>query len=371
MGSTSTGNGASGKVLLTGATGHLGANLLRRLLDDGHEVRVLLRRASDNGSVEGLGAERAYGDLRDRAAVDAAVKGCRRVYHVAAKVSTLDGDGAHKREVYECNVVGTRHVMESCLRHGVEKAVVTSSFSAVGYDPGAPSRPSDEEMRYYPFDRALPYECSKAFAEMEVLRAVSRGLDACIATSCAVVGPHDYKPSRMGRALCDFANGKLRAYIDGGFEFVSAHDIVEGHLLAMARGRRGDKYIIATEFMTLPEIMSIWAEITGRPKPRVKLPASLMLAVAEVASPLLTRLAPDFPQRFTPGAVRILRLRRHADTSKARRELGFRPTSLRDAWQQAYDFFVRRGAIRGSGPRRAGQAGGAPITAEGPRAAAS
>lgn len=352
MGSVGTANRSSGKVLLTGASGHLGANLVRRLLDDGNEVRVLLRRGSDNAAVDGLEVERVWGDLRDPGAVDAAVKGCRRVYHAAAKVSTIMGDAQHKREVYDCNVGGTRHIVESSLRHGVDKVVVTGSFSAVGYDHHDPSRPSDEEMRYYPFEHVMPYEASKTFVEMEVLKGVARGLDACVATSCAIIGPHDYKPSRMGRALCDFANGKLHAYIDGGFEFVSARDIVEGHVLAMERGKKGEKYIIATEFTTLPEIMGVWEEITGRPKPKLKLPPPLMLAFAELASPLLTRFAPDFPQRLTPGAVRILQLRRRADTSKARKELGFQPSRMRDAWEDAYDFFARRGAIQAPNPQR-------------------
>ncbi|PSM30733.1 hypothetical protein BVG81_009005 [Haliangium sp. UPWRP_2] len=173
-----------------------------------------------------------------------------------------------------------------------------------------------------------------------------------VATSCAILGPHDYKPSRMGRALCDFANGKLHAYIDGGFEFVAARDIVEGHVLAMERGSTAQKYIFSTQFTTLPEIMDLWAEITGQPRPRLKLPAPLMGAVASVLSPLLTRFAPDFPQRLTPGAVRILQLRRHADLTKAKTELGYKPTSLRRACEEAYEFFARRGAIRNPNPRR-------------------
>jgi nucleoside-diphosphate-sugar epimerase len=334
------------KMLVTGTSGHLGANLVRRLLDDGHAIRVLLRPGSDNRAVDGLDVERVYGDLRDRAAVDAAVKGCQRVYHAAAQLSTLYGDAALKRSIYDSNVTGTRHVLGACARHEVERVVVTGSFSAVGYDHENPSRPSTEEMRFYPFERMMPYECSKAFVEHECMIAAARGLDVRVATSCAILGPHDYKPSRMGRALCDFANGKLRAYIDGGFEFVAARDIVEGHVLAMERGRRAEKYVFATEFVTLPELMDMWSEITGQPRPRLKLPAPLMGALAEVMSPLLTRFAPSFPQRLTPGAVRILQLRRHADLTKARTELGYQPTTVRQACQDAYEFFAARGAIR-------------------------
>jgi len=343
----------SGKILVTGGSGHLGANLVRRLLDDGHMVRVLLRQSktSNNSGMDGLDVERVYGDLRDENAVSAAVAGCQRIYHAAALVSTLYGDDRLKRQIYDCNVVGTRHILQAALRHDVERVVVTGSFSAVGYDHENPSRPSDETMPFYPFERMMPYECSKAFVEHECMQAVGRGLDVRIATSCAIIGPHDYKPSRMGRALCDFANGKLHAYIPGGFEFVAARDIVSGHVLAMEKGRKGEKYIFATAYMTLPEMMEMWQEITGVPRPRLKLPAPLMGAVAEVLSPLLTRLLPDFPQRLTPGAVRILQLGRRADLSKARTELGFQPTTMRQACEEAYEFFARRGAIRTLGPQ--------------------
>lgn len=354
--------GSTGKILVTGSSGHLGANLVRRLLDDGHDLRVFLRAGSDNSGVDGLDVERCYGDLRDPQAVNEAVKGCGRIYHTAAQVSTLYGDARLKRSIYDSNVLGTRHILNAARSYDVERVVVTGSFSATGFDHQDPSRPSNEELPFYPFERMMPYECSKAFVEHEVLRAAVRGLDVRIATSCAILGPHDYKPSRMGRALCDFANGKLRAYIDGGFEFVAARDIVEGHVLAMDKGRSGEKYIFATEFTTLPEIMVMWSEITGQPPPRLKLPAPLMGAIAEVLSPILTHFAPDFPQRLTPGAVRILQRRRHADLSKAKNELGYRPTSLRRACEEAYEFFARRGAIRSPNPQRVVSTSAAPTS---------
>ncbi len=340
------------KILVTGASGHLGANLVRRLLDEGHDLRLLLRPSSDNSAVTGLKVEHAYGDLRDADAVSAAVRGCGRIFHTAALVSTLYGDDRLKRQIYDTNVGGTRHILSAALRHGVERVVVTGSFSATGYDLADPSRPSDETMPFYPFERMMPYECSKAFVEHECMQAVARGLDVRIATSCAILGPHDYKPSRMGRALCDFANRRLHAYIPGGFEFVAARDIAEGHVLTMDKGKKGEKYIFATAYTTLPEMMVLWERITGQPRPRLKLPAPLMGAIAEVVSPLLTRLLPNFPQRLTPGAVRILRLGRHADLSKAKRELGYQPTTIEQACEEAYEFFARRGAITTPNPQR-------------------
>ncbi|HJL20653.1 MAG TPA: NAD-dependent epimerase/dehydratase family protein, partial [Polyangiaceae bacterium LLY-WYZ-15_(1-7)] len=303
-------------VLVTGAAGHVGANLVHRLVGEGQRVRVLLRAEENNEAVEGLPRdllEKSFGDLRDPGSLREAVKGCKGVYHVASMVSTIDGDAEHRRTIYDVNVLGTRHLLREAKEAGVERFVLTSSFSAVGYDLDQTDRPATEDMQFYPYHRAMPYERSKVLQEHELLKAVVEGFDALIVTSCAVVGGHDYLPSRMGRTLCKFANGELNAYVPGGFEFVAAQDIVAGHLLAMEKGRTGQKYVIATQFMTLDDIFDIFQELTGQPRPRFKLPSKVLLPVAEALSWSLYRLNPRFPQLLTPGAIRRLQLRRHAD----------------------------------------------------------
>jgi 3beta-hydroxysteroid-4beta-carboxylate 3-dehydrogenase (decarboxylating) len=320
-------------ILVTGATGHLGANLVRRLLADAEDVRVLLRDGSDTRAVEGLAVERTWGDVRDPRAVRAAVRGCRQVHHCAARVSSAHG---HHREIYETNVVGTRHVLEAALAAGVERVVVTGSFSAVGHTG---ERPADETVAVDPFARLLPYQRSKVAVEHECLRALADGLDVVIATSCAILGPNDFVPSRMGRLLLDFARGRLRAYIPGGFEFVAARDIAAGHLLAMAKGRPGQKYIFSTEFVTVDALMETYEAITGRARPRLRLPGPLMLGLAHATRAVLRTVAPRVEPRFTPGAVRLLMMQRRADITKARAELGYAPTSIRDAIREQYEFF--------------------------------
>ena len=326
-------------VLVTGGSGHLGANLVRRLLDEGQAVRVLAHRDTNNEALNGLDVEWAWGDLRDRASVEAAVRGCERIYHAAAKVSSAE---TRQREIYECNVLGTRHVLHAALTHGVRRVVVTGSFSAVGH---LPDRPSDESVPVNPFAELLPYQRSKVAVEHECLKAVADGLDVVIATSCAILGPHDHKPSRMGQLLLDFARGRLRAYIPGGFEFVAARDIVEGHRLAMDKGTTGQKYIFSSAFRTVDELMAIYEQVTGRPRPRLRLPPPLMAGIARVVDAVVTRVAPDAEPRFTPGAVRILRMHRRADITKARTQLGYTPTPIEDAIREAYEDFVRRSLL--------------------------
>ncbi|WP_187415104.1 NAD-dependent epimerase/dehydratase family protein [Nonomuraea sp. PA05] len=327
-------------ILVTGGTGHLGANLVRRLLADQAAVRVLVRPGSRGEALDGLPVERVEGDLRDEDALARAVSGCERVYHCAARISTRAG---RERELFDCNVAGTGNLLAAARRADVRRVVVTGSLSAVGHEPG---RPSDETMPFYPFGQVLPYSHTKALVEHECLKAVVAGLDVVIAVSTAIVGPHDHGPSRLGRTLLDFARGRLRAYVPGGFEFVNAADLARGHLLAMERGTTGHRYIFSTQFLTVEQLLGLCASALGRSVLPVRVPGPLMSAAAAVTDPLVRRLRPGAPQRFTPAAVRFLRSQRRADTGKARRELGYRPTSIAEAVAEAYACFRRRGLLR-------------------------
>lgn len=326
-------------TLITGSSGHLGANLVRRLIKDGHNVRALIRRGSNNAALEGLNVEVVYGDLRDPASVAAAVRGCGQIHHCAAMLSTTAGK---EREIFESNVIGTRNLLRAAMEAGVSKVVVSGSLSAVGC---AGDLPSDETMPFYPFEKLLPYSHTKAGVEHECLKAAVEGLPVVIATSCAILGPNDFKPSRMGQTLIDYARGKLRGYVPGGFTFVSVSDIVEGHMLCMEKGRSGQKYIFSTEFATVDRLMDVFEEVTGRKRPRLRIPGPVMAGLAEVSSFVMNKFFPDKPQRFTPAAVRFLRMQRRADCGKAMRELGYRPASIAQAIREAHECFVRRGVL--------------------------
>ncbi len=336
------------RIFVTGGSGHLGANLVRRLLRDQHEVVALAQEGTNNRGLteglDGLPIRIVYGDLREPSSFAEALKGCEVAYHAAAMLVTIPGG---ERDIYDSNVVGTRNLLAAARQAGVRRVVVTGSFSAVGHYP---DRASNEDDRFYPFQITMPYERSKAWVEHEVLRAVAEGQDVVIATSCAIIGGHDYLPSRMGRVIRDFANKKLRAYVPGGFEFVAARDIAEGHVLAMEKGRTGQKYILSTEFCTVDRFVEICERVTGKKRPPLRLPHAIMRPIAHVTSFVMARLKPSDPQRFTPGALRILAQHRKADTTKAKTELGYRPTSIEEAVRDAYDFFGQQGMIAGYKP---------------------
>ena len=327
-----------GRVLVTGAGGHLGANLVRQLLDDGQTVRAMLHSESERTAMAGLDVDVLVGDLRDRAIAEAAVRDCRQVYHCAARVSTMP---RRQAALFGHNVLATRWLLWAAARAGVAKIVVTGSFSAVGQR--ADGRPSDETEPFNPLEPHLPYEQTKAAAEHECLKACAEGLNVVIATSTAIIGPNDFKPSRMGRVLLSYARGRLPAYVAGGFEFVAAQDVANGHRLAMARGRAGQKYIFSTEFRTMDQIMAAFERVTAPRRRPMRLSPRTLRGVAEVTSRVGALLAPDSEPLLTPAALRLLRLGRRADTSKARGELGFVPTSVDAAIEDAWHDFVARG----------------------------
>ena len=346
-------------ILLTGANGHLGANLLRRLLAEGASVRVLLRPQSDNSTLDDLEVERVLGDLRDSDSLIAASKDCAAIYHCAAQVSTVSRG---EQDIFDCNVLGTRNLLRAALHNGVRRVVVSGSLSATGHRW---DRPTDETVPFDPFERHMPYAVSKAAVEHECLKAVADGLDVVIAVSCAILGPNDFKPSRMGQVLIDYAHRRLGAYVPGGFEFVAASDIVEGHLLAMNKGRTGQKYIFSTEFMTMDTLFALFREVTGQPNRRLRLPPAIMSGVAEFGDFVYRHFLPGRRQLLTPAAVRLLCMGRRADTGKAQRELGYRPGSISAAIREAYDWFVARGMIE---RRRMISPGGRPGAAAGVKA---
>ena len=328
-----------GKTLVTGGSGHFGANLVRRLLSEGHEVRALHQPKANNRALEGLELELFAGDLRDAQRMREACEGCGQVFHAGAKVSTRSPTPAQEREIFAINVLGTRNVVRASLEAGVDRLCLTGSFSGIGIDPEDPARPVHEGMPFYPFMDWLPYARSKTLAEHEVLKGVAEGLDAVIAVSTGIIGPHDFLPSRTGKVFVDFANGKLRGYIPGGSEFVRAADLVE---LAMARGKRGRRYLLSTEFLTLDELLDHFSRFVGRPKPRLRVPVPVMRAVSRMYAGTVRRVVPDAPQRLTPGAIEILAMNRHADISLARAELGYEPTSIAEAIREAHEFFQRQ-----------------------------
>jgi len=327
------------KVLVTGATGHLGSNLVRELLERGEKVRVLLRKTSTNREVEGLEVERVYGDLADEPSLQQAVKGCDRVYHLAAFVSIRSGD---RPQLFDINVLGTRRLMRACREEGVKRVVHCSSFGAVGTNPDGPS---NEEWSVSPYEATTDYEISKTFAELEVYKELVRGLPAVIVNPSGIVGPWDFKPSLLGKTIIDFAKGKMNGFVEGAFDFVPVRDVVEGHILAMEKGRIGERYLLTGERLTIGQTLDYLHELTGAARPKLRIPAGLLQSVAIVKDWGERNFFPEKIPRFNYHSIRLLRSGKYGDNRRAVEELGMESTPVKEAYRESVAWFRENGYI--------------------------
>ena len=323
-------------ALVTGATGFVGANVVRELLRDGRSVRVLVRPTSDRRAIEGLPLEVCEGDLLDPASLARGVKGVRHVYHVAADYRLW---AREQREFYRTNVDGTRAVFSACARAGTERVVYTSTVGALGLPKDG--RPGTETTPVTLADMIGPYKRSKFLAEQIAVEWASRGLPTVIVNPSAPVGPWDAKPTPTGQLVVDFLCGRMFATLDTGLNLVHVRDVARGHLLAAERGRVGEKYILGNQDLSLAEIFGMLARLTGRPAPRLRLPYALAWCGAlgmEAAARLSGR-----PPRASLTAVRMARKRMYFSPAKAVRELGLPQTSVETALREAVEWFTVRG----------------------------
>lgn len=325
------------KTLVTGATGFVGSAVLRRLVDAGHEVRVLRRPSSDNRNLLGVECETVVGDLTDPASLTAAVAGCAAVYHVAADYRLWTEDHT---AIYRANVDGTLNLMRAAGDAGVGRIVYTSSVAAVGFrDDGAPA---DETTVTTLKDMVGHYKRSKYLAEQEVLRlATGEGLPIVTVNPSAPFGPRDVKPTPTGRIIVQFARGRMPAYVDTGLNVVHVDDVARGHLLAFERGAVGERYILGGDDMPLRLILETVAERLGRKPPRFRLPRAPLMPVAWMAE-AMARLTGKEPM-VTADALRMARKRMYFSSTKAREKLGYAPRPGTEALCEAVDWFRSNG----------------------------
>jgi dihydroflavonol-4-reductase len=325
-------------MLVTGATGFVGAAVARRLVAAGQSVRVLAREGSDRRNLEGLDVQVVTGDLTDRASLDRAVAGCRGVYHVAADYRMWVRDPA---AMYRANVDGTRAVLTAAAAAGVDRIVYTSSVATLGIR--ADGAPSDEDTPSSLADMIGHYKRSKFIAE-EAAQALARdGVPVVIVNPSTPVGPGDVKPTPTGRIIVDALAGRVPAYVDTGLNIAHVDDVAEGHLLAYEQGVVGRRYVLGGTDLTLREILTTLAGIAGRRPPRVRLPHGAVLPVAYVAE-AWGRLTGREPLTTVDG-VRLSRKRMFFSSARAERELGYRTKPALCAFRDAAAWFRSHGYV--------------------------
>ena len=330
------------KTLITGGTGFIGSHLARALTRRGDELRLLIRRRSDDSLLSGLAYERINGDVTDRRAVRRAVEGVDRVFHVAGLTSMRAADAGR---VFEVNVGGTRTVAEEALAAGVERMVLTSSVAAIG--PAPAGGRADENQSFTAGGLGIAYMNSKREAEAEALQVGARGLDTVIVNPTFVLGPDDGGSGSMG-LVKRYLLRRIPAYVDGGLNIVDVRDVADGHLLADAKGASGERYILGGRNFTLQRLFADFERISGVPAPTLKLPSQLAVGGARVAEQL------GLPLGLAVDETISASLWWTYSSAKAKRELGFSPRPHEETLEVALrSKLAELGDLVGGEPSRA------------------
>lgn len=309
------------KVAITGATGHIGTNLVRALRARGHRLRVLVHSSHDALDVPDV--ERLHGDVRDTGVVNRLCDGVEVVFHLAALIS-IEGDRGGR--VSSINVDGPRNVARAARRAGVRRMVHVSSVHAFRHVDGAVV--DETSPRVAQDERFFAYDRSKAAGEIEVRREVERGLDAVVAHPSGVVGPYDHAPSRMGRVIRLLARGLLPAVIPGAYDFVDVRDVVVGLLGALERGRTGESYLLTGHGISIRELAERVASITGQRRPWFTVPERLAQLVAPVGARVARVIGAE--PLFTRESLAVITSNVRFDHGRATRELGYNVRPFED-----------------------------------------
>ena len=324
-------------AFVTGATGFLGSHVARALIAQGAQLRLLVRPSSDLRNIADLNTERVAGDLRDPASFEKALTGCEALFHVAADYRLWVRD---PEQMYRSNVDGTRALIEAARKQGVRRIVYTSSVATMGF--GSNGTLADENSPVSLAEMIGPYKRSKFMAEQVVFEAARAGVDVVVVNPTTPIGERDLKPTPTGRIVVDFLKKKFPAYVDTGLNLVDATECARGHVLALEKGRRGERYILGGENLTLKQILDRLNAITGLPSPKVKLPYVFALAAGVVDETVTGRFLGREP-RATIDAVRMGRKKMFVTSAKAELELGWRSVPVDDALRRSVEWFRANG----------------------------
>ncbi len=326
-------------ILVTGATGHIGNVLIRKLLDQGEKVRALMWRDEDTTPLKGLAVEQMEGDVLDPASLELAMRGAETVFHLAGIISIMPG---RNPLVWKVNVEGTRNVLEAARRARIRRLIYTSSIHAIARAPLGVTM--DETLG---FDQNNPYgeyDRSKAAASLEVQKAAANGLDAVIVCPTGVIGPYDFRGSELGEVIRGATEARAMFYVEGAYDFVDVRDVVDGMIAAMEHGRRGESYILSGQKLSVRYLLATVREVTGKAFASVKIPFSL----AEWAA----RYTPWYYQRtkskprFTPYSLEVLQSNSNISFKKALVELGYKPRPIYETIADTVRWFLENRKMR-------------------------
>ena len=325
-----------GIVVVTGASGHIGANLVRALVAQGRPVRALVH--ADRRALAGVDCSQVEGDVRDVASLRRACAGAEVAYHLAAHISLLMTDWPYVEQI---NVQGTRNVVDACLSSGVRRLVHFSSIQAFQQAPL--DETLDETRPLVESLDAPPYDRSKAASERVVREGIARGLDAVILNPTCVIGPHDFRPSLFGEALVSIVRGRMPALVKGGFDWVDARDVAECALRAERLAPSGAQYIVAGHWASIRDLADVAGRMRAVQVPWFVCPLGLVRAAAPFAV-AWARLRGERPT-FTSVMVHALQGNRLVSDARARRDLGYQPRAFESTLADTLRWFAAQGLL--------------------------
>lgn len=310
---------------------------MRCLLAAGHEVRCLVRPGSDRRNLDRLPVEISEGDLRDTASLQRAVSGCDNLFHVAADYRLWVPDPA---TMYEINVSGTQALILAAAEAGMKRMIYTSSVATLGLNPDG--TPANEETPSSLATMTGHYKRSKFLAEQIVQQLTDEHkLPLVIVNPSTPIGPCDIRPTPTGRMVLDTLCGRMPAYVNTGLNVAHVDDIAQGHLLAYAHGKPGERYLLGGENMTLLQILQTIDEISGKQIKRINLHWRLILPAAWLMEKIAT--ITEIEPRATVDGVRMAKKKMFFSSEKAVRELGYKYRPAAEALRDAIAWFLDNG----------------------------
>jgi dihydroflavonol-4-reductase len=326
-------------ILVTGGAGFIGSHLVRRLLDQGETVRVLERPQSPVGHLPLDRIDLVRADIRDRPAVEQAVRGCREVYHLAANPHLWTQRRGLFRQV---NYLGAVNVLEAALAAGVRRVLHTSTESIL--TRARQTGPIAEDQHVSPRDVIGPYCRSKYLAERLALKLGRGGAPVVIVNPTLPVGPGDLGRSPPTQMILDFCRGKRREYLDAELNLIDVRDVADGMVRTMEHGRPGRRYLLGHENLSIREVFGLLADLTGLPRPHRRVPYVVALTAAYISEWLADVVTHRAPAATVTG-VKLTRRVMHFDARRSLDELGLKPRPVAEALTDAVAWFRTVGWI--------------------------